>query len=165
MEQTRIQFKLGVNLSSALGLIVLGALLLRDGIGILDTLIFIMAVVLVAIGIVGVVNFIRSRTRKVQPLLVALALIALGVLLYFFGGQILTYILIVVGAFLVVYGIIDLMSLLKRKTKNHTSLLVLTLIKIAIGVLLIIATWLTMGWFITVVAIAAIVQGFLFLIQ
>lgn len=165
MEQTRIQFKLGVNLSSALGLIVLGALLLRDGIGILDTLIFIMAVVLVAIGIVGVVNFIRSRTRKVQPLLVALALIALGVLLYFFGGQILTYILIVVGAFLVVYGIIDLMSRLKRKTKNHTSLLVLTLIKIAIGVLLIIATWLTMGWFITVVAIAAIVQGFLFLIQ
>ncbi|NCA97541.1 MAG: hypothetical protein EOM77_05180, partial [Bacteroidia bacterium] len=149
MEQTRIQFKLGVNLSSALGLIVLGALLLRDGIGILDTLIFIMAVVLVAIGIVGVVNFVRSRARKVQPLLVALALIALGVLLYFFGGQILTYILIVVGAFLVVYGIIDLMSLLKRKTKNHTFFLVLTLIKIAIGVLLIIATWLTMGWFIT----------------
>ena len=164
METTKIQIKLGVNLGSALGLIVLGALLLRNGLGILDTLIFIVAVVLATLGLVGVFNYFRSRNRKVQPLLVALALIVLGVLLYIFGSQILTYILIAVGAFLVVYGVLDLLNLVKVKSKNNL-LFTLTFLKIAIGILLIVATWVTIGWFITVVAIAAIVQGFLFLVQ
>ena len=164
METTKIQIKLGVNLGSALGLIVLGALLLRNGLGILDTLIFIVAVVLTTLGLVGLFNYFRSHNRKVQPLLVALALMVLGVLLYIFGSQILTYILIAVGAFLVVYGVLDLLNLVKVKSKNNL-LFTLTFLKIAIGILLIVATWVTIGWFITVVAIAAIVQGFLFLVQ
>lgn len=123
--------------------------------GILSYLIKVTAIFLICVGAVGVVNYFKYKLES-AVLVVGLVEIIIGLVLIF--APIEKYLLIIIGAALILYGAVYLFRYHKTAWDFITGLLF-----IVVGILVLITFWVTHEIFLLIVGIAALIGAAYFL--
>ncbi len=144
----------GNNLVYALLYILIGVLFIVFKNSILNWLMTIVGVVFIALGVLDIIH--HRYTNGVIEAVIGIAVI-LG------GWLFIEIVLIVLGALLIVQGVVDLAKQLQGG-KNALKIIV-AIITIALGVLLIVSKWVVLDWFFIVIGVAFIVDGAFALFQ
>lgn len=145
-------------LFSSFSAILLGILFIVLQASVLDIVIKVFAAILVVMGILELVRL---------HVLAAIVKAALGVVVFLFGWKMMVVALYIVGALLILHGVLGLFDLLrKRRGKIFVIFgLLSSAFCILAGVLLLFYNGLTLSWLFIAAGIALIVNGILSLVR
>ena len=145
-------------LFSSFSAILLGILFIVLQASVLDIVIKVFAAILVVMGILELVRL---------HVLAAIVKAALGVVVFIFGWKMMVVALYIVGALLILHGVLGLFALLrKRRGKIFVIFgLLSSAFCILAGVLLLFYNGLTLSWLFIAAGIALIVNGILSLVR
>ncbi len=144
----------GNNVVYALLYILVGVLFIVFKNSILNWLMTIVGVVFIALGVIDIIH-----NRYTNGIIEAV----IGIVIILGGWLFIEIILIVLGALLIVQGVVDFVKQLQGH-KNALKIIV-AVITIALGVLLIVSKWLVVDWFFIVVGVVFILDGAFALFQ
>lgn len=146
-------------LFSSFSAILLGILFIVLQASVLDIVIKVFAAILVVMGILELVRL---------HVLAAIVKAALGVVVFLFGWKMMVVALYIVGALLILHGVLGLFDLL-RKHRRKKAFVIFGLLSSAFcilaGVLLLFYNGLTLSWLFIAAGIALIVNGILSLVR
>ncbi len=133
----------------ALLYIVLGVLFIVFKSGMLNWLMTIAGIVFIALGIFDII-----KKRLTQGIIEAV----IGVVIILGGWLFVEIVLLVFGALLIVKGVTDLIKACQSKSKDFSKILCAVITAI-VGILLVVAKWVTLDWFFIVLGAVFIIDG------
>ena len=133
----------------ALLYIVLGVLFIVFKSGMLNWLMTIAGTVFIALGIFDII-----KKRLTQGIIEAV----IGVVIILGGWLFVEIVLLVFGALLIVKGVTDLIKACQSKSKDFSKILCAVITAI-VGILLVVAKWVTLDWFFIVLGAVFIIDG------
>ena len=134
---------------SALLYIVLGVLFIVFKSGMLNWLMTIAGIVFIALGIFDII-----KKRLTQGIIETV----IGVVIIVGGWLFVEIVLLVFGALLIVKGVTDLIKACQSKSKDFSKILCAVITAI-VGILLVVAKWVTLDWFFIVLGAVFIIDG------
>ena len=133
----------------ALLYIVLGVLFIVFKSGMLNWLMTIAGIVFIALGIFDII-----KKRLTQGIIETV----IGVVIIVGGWLFVEIVLLVFGALLIVKGVTDLIKACQSKSKDFSKILCAVITAI-VGILLVVAKWVTLDWFFIVLGAVLIIHG------
>lgn len=133
----------------ALLYIVLGVLFIVFKSGMLKWLMTIAGIVFIALGIFDII-----KKRLTQGIIETV----IGVVIIVGGWLFVEIVLLVFGALLIVKGVTDLIKACQSKSKDFSKILCAVITAI-VGILLVVAKWVTLDWFFIVLGAVFIIDG------
>lgn len=132
---------------------------------VMEWIAYVVAGLLILLGIMGVAAFFSAKKKKdVVSLLFSLIEIAGGVLIIIFAQEILEYALIILGAYFIFVGAYALLPLLGGK-KVPQFKIIMALLSVVLGILLIVVPFAVSDVFFIVVGALAVIDGVFTLVR
>lgn len=132
---------------------------------VMEWIAYVVAGLLILLGIMGVAAFFSAKKKKdVVSLLFSLIEIAGGVLIIIFAQEILEYALIILGAYFIFVGAYALLPLLGGKKVPQLKI-IMALLSVVLGILLIVVPFAVSDVFFIVVGALAVIDGVFTLIR
>lgn len=132
---------------------------------VMEWIAYVVAGLLILLGIMGVAAFFSAKKKKdVVSLLFSLIEIAGGVLIIIFAQEILEYALIILGAYFIFVGAYALLPLLGGK-KIPQLKIIMALLSVVLGILLIVVPFAVSDVFFIVVGALAVIDGVFTLVK
>ncbi len=145
----------------ALASIVLGVLMLIMGAGLLNLLVKVLAIVIIAYGVLEIVRYFSGKGRKsTTDLCIGIIAVVAGVLVLIFPQMIVDLFPIIIGVLLVLEGLTDLAAALRGRSKNKLVNIIIGAVVILAGLFLIFRAGMVMDIVVIVAGIVLIVNGF-----
>ncbi len=132
---------------------------------VMEWIAYVVAGLLILLGIMGVAAFFSAKKKKdVVSLLFSLIEIAGGVLIIIFAQEILEYALIILGAYFIFVGAYALLPLLGGKKVPQLKI-IMALLSVVLGILLIVVPFAVSDVFFIVVGALAVIDGVFTLVR
>lgn len=132
---------------------------------VMEWIAYVVAGLLILLGIMGVAAFFSAKKKKdVVSLLFSLIEIAGGVLIIIFAQEILEYALIILGAYFIFVGAYALLPLLGGKKAPQLKI-IMALLSVVLGILLIVVPFAVSDVFFIVVGALAVIDGVFTLVK
>ena len=132
---------------------------------VMEWIAYVVAGLLILLGIMGVAAFFSAKKKKdVVSLLFSLIEIAGGVLIIIFAQEILEYALIILGAYFIFVGAYALLPLLGGKKVPQLKIIMASL-SVVLGILLIVVPFAVSDVFFIVVGALAVIDGVFTLVR
>lgn len=132
---------------------------------VMEWIAYVVAGLLILLGIMGVAAFFSAKKKKdVVSLLFSLIEIAGGVLIIIFAQEILEYALIILGAYFIFVGAYALLPLLGGKKVPQLKIII-ALLSVVLGILLIVVPFAVSDVFFIVVGALAVIDGVFTLVR
>lgn len=132
---------------------------------VMEWIAYVVAGLLILLGIMGVAAFFSAKKKKdVVSLLFSLIEIAGGVLIIIFAQEILEYALIILGAYFIFVGAYALLPLLGGKKVPQLKI-IMALLSVVLGILLIVVPFAVSDVFFIVVGALAVIDGVFALVK
>lgn len=132
---------------------------------VMEWIAYVVAGLLILLGIMGVAAFFSAKKKKdVVSLLFSLIEIAGGVLIIIFAQEILEYALIILGAYFIFVGAYALLPLLGGKKVSQLKI-IMALLSVVLGILLIVVPFAVSDVFFIVVGALAVIDGVFTLVK
>ena len=132
---------------------------------VMEWIAYVVAGLLILLGIMGVAAFFSTKKKKdVVSLLFSLIEIAGGVLIIIFAQEILEYALIILGAYFIFVGAYALLLLLGGKKVPQLKI-IMALLSVVLGILLIVVPFAVSDVFFIVVGALAVIDGVFTLVR
>ncbi|HIU83251.1 MAG TPA: DUF308 domain-containing protein [Candidatus Faecicola pullistercoris] len=132
---------------------------------VMEWIAYVVAGLLILLGIMGVAAFFSAKKKKdVVSLLFSLIEIAGGVLIIIFAQEILEYALIILGAYFIFVGAYALLPLLGGKKVPQLKI-IMALLSVVLGILLIVVPFAVSDVFFIVVGALAVIDGVFTLVK
>lgn len=132
---------------------------------VMEWIAYVVAGLLILLGIMGVAAFFSAKKKKdVVSLLFSLIEIAGGVLIIIFAQEILEYALIILGAYFIFVGAYALLPLLGGKKVPQLKI-IMALLSVVLGILLIVVPFAVSDIFFIVVGALAVIDGVFTLVK
>ena len=132
---------------------------------VMEWIAYVVAGLLILLGIMGVAAFFSAKKKKdVVSLLFSLIEIVGGVLIIIFAQEILEYALIILGAYFIFVGAYALLPLLGGKKVPQLKI-IMALLSVVLGILLIVVPFAVSDVFFIVVGALAVIDGVFTLVK
>lgn len=128
-------FLSGISISTSATLMLVGAILAREGTTVVGILFFILGTMIGIAGFTMLLHFFgkNGSSKKVSDFFISLAILLLGILVAVFSNEFAVIGLIVIGGLFITLGIFDIITFVKSKRSID---LALGIMRILVGVLL-----------------------------
>jgi len=126
-------------LGTALALVLVGALLVRYRMTVLESVVFIIGVLLAVVGLVTLITFLKGKTRGTNTLIISLIEIIFGVVIAVFASSFIKVGFVLIGVVILILGVIQFADFIQFHTGIFS--LIFAILRVIVGSLLIALPW------------------------
>ncbi|HKM11487.1 MAG: DUF308 domain-containing protein [Bacilli bacterium] len=126
-------------MGTALALVLVGALLVRYRMSVLESVVFIIGVLLSVVGLVTLITFLKGKTRGTNTLVISLIELIFGVVIAIFASSFIKVGFVLIGVVILILGIIQFVDYIQFRTGVFS--LIFAILRVIVGSLLIAVPW------------------------